>query len=111
MNVTKPKIYVETTIPSFYHEDRIDVAAVARREWTHQWWTNKRQNYDLLTSIAVLNELENGDYPKKENCLNLLNDLLLVTIEPEIIDLDFGHFEVLTRGGGRQRPQWGILCG
>jgi predicted nucleic acid-binding protein len=87
MNMMKPKIYVETTIPSFYHEDRIDVAAVARREWTRQWWTDKRQNYDLLTSIAVLNELESGDYPKKENCLNLLNDLLLVTVEPEIIDI------------------------
>jgi len=31
------KIYIETTIPSFYHEDRIDIAAVARREWTRQW--------------------------------------------------------------------------
>ena len=81
------KIYLETTIPSFYHEDRTDIAAIARREWTRQWWTTKRQNYDLVTSVAVLNELENGDYPKKENCLSLLSDLSVVTIETEIIDI------------------------
>ncbi len=81
------KIYLETTIPSFYHEDRTDIAAIARREWTRQWWTTKRQNYDLVTSVAVLNELENGDYPKKENCLSLLSALSVVTIETEIIDI------------------------
>ncbi len=81
------KIYLETTIPSFYHEDRTDIAAIARCEWTRQWWTAKRQNYDLVTSVAVLNELENGDYPKKENCLSLLSTLSVVTIEPEIIDI------------------------
>ena len=81
------KIYIETTIPSFYHEDRTDIAAIARRQWTCQWWTDKRQNYDLVTSIAVLNELESGDYPKKENCLSLLSSLSVITIEPEIIDI------------------------
>ncbi len=81
------KIYIETTIPSFYHEDRIDIAAIARREWTRQWWTDKRQDYDLVTSVAVLNELETGDYPKKENCLSLLSELSMVTIESEIVDI------------------------
>lgn len=83
----RPKVYIETTIPSFYHEDRIDAAAIARRNWTRQWWDQKRQSYELLTSIAVLNELQNGDYLKKENCLNLLNGILFVTIEPQILDI------------------------
>ncbi|CDI03578.1 conserved hypothetical protein [Candidatus Competibacter denitrificans Run_A_D11] len=83
----KPKVYIETTIPSFYYEDRTDAAAIARRDWTYQWWLEKRQNYDLLTSIAVLNELQNGDYLKKENCLKLLNDISLVTVERQIIDI------------------------
>jgi len=81
------KVYIETTIPSFYYEDRTDAAAIARRDWTQQWWNNKRQNYELLTSIAVLNELQSGDYSKKENCLNLLSQLFLITVEQEIIDI------------------------
>jgi predicted nucleic acid-binding protein len=34
-----------------------------------------------------LNELQNGDYLKKENCLKLLNDISLVTVERQIIDI------------------------
>ncbi len=30
-DMTKPRVYVETTIPSFYHEDRTDPGIVAHR--------------------------------------------------------------------------------
>ncbi len=33
----KPRVYVETSIPSFYHEDRKNAASVARKEWTREW--------------------------------------------------------------------------
>jgi hypothetical protein len=29
--------YVETTIPSFYHEVRTEPEMVARKEWTRRW--------------------------------------------------------------------------
>ena len=32
--------YVETTIPSFYHETRIVPDIVARRDWTRLWWSS-----------------------------------------------------------------------
>ena len=31
-------VYIETTIPSFYHESRGEPEAVARRQWTREWW-------------------------------------------------------------------------
>jgi len=80
----QPKVYIETSIPSFYHEDRTDVAAQARREWTRQWWDNYRQGYELVSSQAVLDELNNSDYPKRGSCVNLLNELTFLAIEPEI---------------------------
>ena len=85
----KPKIYIETTIPSFYHEARSDAAAVARQQWTRQWWEVHRHNYELLTSVAVLNELQSEDYPaqKQEKCLALIGELPLVAVEPEVIDI------------------------
>lgn len=85
----KPKVYIETTIPSFYYETRTDAAALARKQWTHQWWGGYRQNYELLTSIAVLSELQSEAYPKQkqQTCLALLNELPLVEIEPEVIDI------------------------
>jgi len=55
----QPKVYIETSIPSFYYEDRSDTPAVARREWTRQWWDNNRDAYELVSSTAVIEELKN----------------------------------------------------
>ncbi len=35
----KPRVYVETTVPSFYYEVRAEPEMVARRDWTRQWWS------------------------------------------------------------------------
>lgn len=85
----KPTVYIETTIPSFYHETRTDAAAVARQQWTRQWWDKHRRNYELFTSVAVLGELQSEDYPeqKQEKCLVLMGELPLVAVEPEVIDI------------------------
>ena len=46
----KPKVYLETTIPSF-------LAARATRDW----WQDRRQRYQLLISGLVLAESRRGD--------------------------------------------------
>ena len=51
--MAKPRVYVETTIPSFYHEMRTTPDIVARRQWTRLWWTGAPERYDLVTSPAV----------------------------------------------------------
>jgi hypothetical protein len=35
----KPRVYIETTIPSFYHEARTSPDVEVRRDWTRQWWS------------------------------------------------------------------------
>ena len=80
----KPKIYIETSIPSFYYENRQDPAAVARCQWTQQWWDNCRNDYELVSSQAVLDELNNGNYPKRKKCVTLILELPLLPIEPDV---------------------------
>lgn len=80
----KPKIYVETSIPSFYHETRTGPEMIARRDWTRQFWDELGPEYTLVTSLAVIGELNNGDYPKKEKCLDLVENLERVPVEKEI---------------------------
>ncbi len=86
LGLMKPKVYIETSIPSFYHETRTSPEAVARRNWTQEWWNTKREEYDVCTSQAVVNELQRGDYnkQKKEECLELLRPIELLLIESEI---------------------------
>ena len=40
--MAKKRVYIETTIPSFYHETRREAEMAARREWTREWWDNQR---------------------------------------------------------------------
>jgi predicted nucleic acid-binding protein len=82
-----PKIYIETTIPSFYHEIRTDIDSLARKNWTQHWWDFKRREYDLVTSEAVIRELENGDYPTKKDALALLEGLPILEINYDILEL------------------------
>jgi predicted nucleic acid-binding protein len=70
-------IYIETTIPSFYFETRKDIESLSRHHWTRKWWDEQRHDYELVTSYAVLQELESPAYPsaKREKSLRLLRDL------------------------------------
>ena len=53
----KPKIYIETSIPSFYYEVRMEADMVARWQWTRRWWDGSSDEYTLVTSVPVLDEL------------------------------------------------------
>ncbi|HEY9705027.1 MAG TPA: type II toxin-antitoxin system VapC family toxin [Allocoleopsis sp.] len=80
----KSKVYIETSIPSFYYEIRTEPDMIARKEWTRLWWNQIRNEYETVTSVAVLDELNKGNFPNKEQAIQLLNDILLIDIESEI---------------------------
>ncbi len=72
----KPSVYIETSIPSFYFEVRTEPEMVARREWTRQWWDNHFRDYDVVTSVAVVDELATGSFDAKRMPLaSLLSSL------------------------------------
>jgi predicted nucleic acid-binding protein len=79
-----PRVYVESTIPSFYHETRQTPAIVARREWTRQWFDSAPARYELVTSPAVLDELAEGQAERSAERLALIANLPLLPIEPPI---------------------------
>lgn len=83
----KTRVYVETTIPSFYHEARTTPDIVARRDWTRQWWDDAAERHELVTSEAVLDEL--GDGPPEHNAawLALVHDLPLLAIDSAVVEI------------------------
>ena len=83
----KPRVYVETTIPSFYHEHRTAPDIVARRDWTRRWWTDARGRYELVSSPAVLDELSEGLPESSAARLQMLADIPLLEIEPPVVDI------------------------
>ena len=83
----KHTVYIETTIPSFYHEVRTEPAMVARRESTRRWWSEERDAYDLVTSAFTLGELQEGEYPGKADTLALMVGIPLLEVVSEIEDI------------------------
>ena len=85
--MSKPRVYVETTIPSFYHETRAAPEIVARREWTRQWWFAAANRYELVTSPAVLDELAAGPQERSAHWLALVAALPVLTVESAIAEI------------------------
>jgi len=83
----KPTIYIETSIPSFYHETRTEPEFAAMKNWTRLWWKNGKKRYVCFTSEAVFNELESGEYPKKKEKLKLIKNISLLEINDEIEEI------------------------
>jgi hypothetical protein len=83
----KPRVYIETSIPSFYYEVRTEPDMVARRQWTQQWWEHAEDDYSLVTSLAVIDELNRGNFPSKKESLELLGKLPLLPIEEAVTEI------------------------
>lgn len=83
----KKKIYIETTIPSFYYEAREEPEVVARQRWTREWWDRQRHHYELVTSLAVIEELSAGNYPTKVETLSLMGTIPILFIDDAISDI------------------------
>ena len=82
-----PRAYVETTIPSFYYEERVAPDIVARREWTRRWWATAPARYELVTSPAVLDELAEGRPERSAQRLTLVGELPILAVEPPIVEI------------------------
>jgi predicted nucleic acid-binding protein len=82
--MSKPRIYVETTIPSFYHDHRDSPAVVSRRIATRRWWDGAAARYELVTSEVVRGELAAGTADAVGSRLALIAPLTLLTTGEEV---------------------------
>jgi PIN domain len=83
----RQRVYIETPVPSFYYEVRTEPEMIARRNWTRDWWDSRREAYQLVTSVAVIDELQAGVFPNQDQAVALLIDISLVPVEPAIIEI------------------------
>ena len=72
-------VYIETTIPSLYFDERQDAKTIARREWTRNWWDNHRQRYRLTWNCLHLANANKVGHIRTVNTLLGLHVPQLVT--------------------------------
>ncbi len=83
----RQRVYIETSIPSFYHTMRTDPESVARMHWTRQWWSTHADSSELLSSAAVIAELQRGASGKVQARLALLSNVELLEIRNEVREI------------------------
>lgn len=81
----KKTVCLETTIPSYYFEEREELKY--QKEITKKWWDTQRQYFIVYISEMAITELRFGNYPNKSNILDLIKDIPTLSIPDEIRDI------------------------
>ena len=82
-----PKVYVETSVIGAYFEERDDVVSAAQRHWSRLWWNHISNQYDVIVSEGVINELADPDFKYSQSALSLVEMVPKVEISDEIRDI------------------------
>lgn len=90
-----PRVYIETSIVSYLRQRQsTQVVAAARQLLTRRWWINERASYELVTSQYVIDEAADGDPHIAKERLDLLLDVPLLQLGPEIDEI---AYEIMAR--------------
>lgn len=78
-------VYIDTTIPSYYVDQRPEFRLHIER--TRTWWDEEKLLYDVYMSELVVAELGEGDFPGKQKALSLVQDIPRLAPLQEIGDV------------------------
>ena len=64
----KEKIYLDTSVPSVYYDERDPF----RKDLTRNWWDKELKEYEAFVSAVTLDELKQDKEPRRSLYLNLV---------------------------------------
>lgn len=81
----KPKLYLETTIPSYLTSRASrDLIIAGHQQITKEWWDKRRDAFDLYISQLVVDEAKAGDPAAARDRIKMMKDLPMLDITPEV---------------------------
>ena len=85
----KPRVYVETTIFSYLVGwlNRHDLYVAANQEFTREWWSAKRERFELYASAVVIKEARDGTPELAASRLAFIQDVTLLEITRDADEL------------------------
>jgi hypothetical protein len=85
---TKPKLYLETTIPSYLAAwPSRDLVMAGNQQTTREWWQQQREKFDIYISELVIYEASQGDKTATVKRLALLEGIPELTITESVASL------------------------
>ncbi len=84
----KPKLYLETTVPSYLTAwPSRDLIRAGHQQITREWWQTRRIGFDLYISQFVLDEAAAGDAEAARERLAALQGLPILDLSEDVVDL------------------------
>ena len=84
----KPRVYMETTIPSYLTAwPSQEVVTAGHQQTTRDWWTTRRDNFDLFVPQFVIDEASLGDSDAAARRLEALANLSLLEPGDDVYQL------------------------
>lgn len=81
----KPKVYIETTIPSYLTaRPSNDLRVAANQNTTIEWWETQRPCFELFISEFVTTEIIHGDSDVARKRLEIIADLPKLSINEKV---------------------------
>jgi len=83
--MSKPSIYIETSIVSYLVGwlNPADPAVAYNQRFTREWWSTRREDFDLFVSQVVFDEARKGDPQLAAQRLQYLDDVGVVEVTAE----------------------------
>lgn len=111
-----PKVYLETTIPSFVAARRSrDIVVAGKQETTREWWNVRKKEFEVFVSPFVIEEAALGDPDSAARRMELIREVSVLGVDdqvtmiaekllrsgaiPERAATDASHIAVATRHG------------
>ena len=84
----KPKLYLESTIPSYYAaRPSRDLVTAAHQQITRDWWIRRLADFDIYVSQVVLDEVAAGDLEMGRQRLKLIHEFPILSANEEVSSL------------------------
>lgn len=81
----KPKLYLETTIPSYLTSwPSRDLVIAGHQQITREWWDRRRNAFEIYISQFVVDEAKAGDPRAARDRMKSIRGLPLLDITPEV---------------------------
>lgn len=81
----RPRLYLETSIISYLAAlPSRDLIVAAHQQITHEWWQERREQYELFVSELVIREAQGGDPGAAARRLGWLSDLPSLLIDDQV---------------------------
>jgi predicted nucleic acid-binding protein len=93
----KPKVYIETTVVSYYAaRPSRDLIVAGHQQITQDWWANQLPLLDPHVSAVVVEEISQGDKEAVQMRLKAVAGFPSLEITAEVLQLAREYFEALS---------------